>query len=352
MLELFLQYSLFLAKTATLVIAILVVISAIASLGSRRRLASQEGDIEVTAINERLDDYADALREAVYDKHSLKDWLKEDKKKQKQEAKEKKARKKTPQDEAPRSRVYMLHFNGDIRASAVESLRREITAVMTLADPAHDEIVLCLESPGGMVHGYGLAASQLARIRKQNIPLTVCVDKVAASGGYMMACLGNRILAAPFAVLGSIGVVAQIPNFNRLLKKHDVDIELHTAGDYKRTLTVLGENTEEGRRKFREELEDTHVLFKEFVAEHRPQVDIAIVATGEHWYGQRALDLKLVDELATSDEYIVRRTAEADVFAVRYVPRHKLMNRLGLAAEGSLDRLMVRWWERLQRRPF
>ncbi len=347
MLELFLQYGLFLAKTATIVIAVIIVIAAIASAGSRRRHASTEGFIEVTPINERLEDYADAMREVVYDKASLKDWFKSEKKRHKLEDKASKEKK----EEERRSRMYVLNFDGDIRASAVESLRREITAVLTIADPVRDEIVLCLESPGGMVHGYGLAASQLSRIRQKNIPLTICIDKVAASGGYMMACIGNRILAAPFAVVGSIGVVAQIPNFNRLLKKHDVDIELHTAGAYKRTLTVLGENTDESRQKFREELEDTHELFKEFVQQNREQVDIATVATGEHWYGQRALELKLVDEIRTSDEYIIDRTAEADVFAVRYVPKHKLMSRLGIAAEGSLDRLMLRWWERLQHRP-
>lgn len=342
------QYGLFLAKTVTLVVALLLIISTIVSLSVRHQ--PPEGELEITPINERMDDYAHAMRDAVLDKHDFKEWQKAEKKKHKQEEKDKKAKKPESEEESPKPRVFVLKFDGDIRASAVESLRREITAVMTMAAPERDEVVLVLESPGGMVHGYGLAASQLHRIRQKNIPLTVCVDKVAASGGYMMACLANRIVAAPFAILGSIGVVAQIPNFNRLLKKHDVDIELHTAGAFKRTLTVLGENTDEGRQKFREELEDTHLLFKEFVSQNRPQVDIDTVATGEHWYGQRALDLKLIDELATSDEYIIRRTEEADVFGVRYVQRQKLMNKLGLAAEGSVDRLLVKWWDRLQQR--
>lgn len=352
MLDLVMQYGLFLAKTITFVVALLIVISTIVSLGHRRQ-SQPEGELEITPINERMEDYANAMRDAIFEKQDLKDWHKAEKKKQKEEEKEKKSQKKEEAESTPRKpRVFVLKFDGDIRASAVESLRREITAVMTLAEAERDEIVLVLESPGGMVHGYGLAASQLHRIRQKNIPLTICVDKVAASGGYMMACLGNRIIAAPFAILGSIGVVAQIPNFNRLLKKHDVDIELHTAGAFKRTLTVLGENTEEGRQKFREELEDTHSLFKEFVSQNRPQVDIETVATGEHWYGQRALDLKLVDELATSDEYIIRRTTDADVFGVRYVQRQNLAKKLGLAAEGSADRLLLKWWERLQQRPW
>lgn len=350
MLEFLSQYGLFLAQTVTLVVALLVIISTIVSLSSRHQ--APEGELEINPINERLEDYAHAMRDAILDKHDLKEWQKAEKKKHKLEEKEKKAKKPEGDESGIKPRVFVLKFDGDIRASAVESLRREITAVMTMAAPERDEVVLVLESPGGMVHGYGLAASQLHRIRQKNIPLTVCVDKVAASGGYMMACLANRIVAAPFAILGSIGVVAQIPNFNRLLKKHDVDIELHTAGAFKRTLTVLGENTEEGRQKFREELEDTHLLFKEFVSQNRPQVDIDTVATGEHWYGQRALDLKLVDEIATSDEYIIRRTEEADVFGVRYVQRQNLAKKLGLAAEGSVDRLMVKWWDRLQQRPW
>jgi serine protease SohB len=342
-LDLLLQYGLFLAKTVTIVAALLVVIAAISSIGSRRR-NQDEGYLEITAINERLREYGEALREAIFDKAALKNWRKSEKQSQKKEGKEK------AQGEA--ARVYVLSFHGDLRASAVELLRREITAVLTLADPARDEIVVCLESPGGLVHGYGLAASQLARIRQKNIPLTVCVDKVAASGGYMMACLGSRILAAPFAVVGSIGVVAQLPNFHRLLRKHDIDFEVLTAGEYKRTLTVFGENTEAGRRKFQEELEDTHELFKDFVQQNRPQLDIARVATGEHWYGQRAIELKLVDEIKTSDEYLAERARDADVFAVRYVPKHRLLARLGLSAEAAADRLMLRWWERLQQRPW
>ncbi len=346
MVELLLQYSLFLAKAITVVIAVLIIMVAIANLGGRRR-GQAEGCIEVTPVNERFREYAETLRAAVFDKAAFKTWRKAEKQNRKHEEK---AREK--KDGAGEARVYVLNFHGDIRASAVELLRREITAILTLADAAHDEVVVCLESPGGMVHGYGLAASQLDRIRQKKIPLTICVDKVAASGGYMMACLGNKILAAPFAVVGSIGVVAQLPNFHRLLQKHDIDFEVLTAGEYKRTLTVFGRNTDTDRRKFQEELDDTHELFKEFVLQRRPQLDMARVATGEHWYGQRALDLKLVDALMTSDEYLAERAQEAQVFAVQYVPRHRLLTRLGLSAEATLDRTLLRWWERLQQRPW
>ncbi|EPW3486810.1 protease SohB, partial [Cronobacter sakazakii] len=202
---------------------------------------------------------------------------------------------------------------------------------------------------GGVVHGYGLAASQLQRLRERQIPLTIAVDKVAASGGYMMACVANNIVAAPFAIIGSIGVVAQIPNFNRLLKRNDIDIELHTAGQYKRTLTLLGENTEEGREKFREDLNETHHLFKEFVHSMRPSLDIDAVATGEHWYGVQAKEKGLVDEISTSDDLIIARMAEREVVSLRYMQRKRLMDRFTGSAAQSLDRLLLRWWQRGQK---
>ena len=201
-----------------------------------------------------------------------------------------------------------------------------------------DEVVVCIESPGGMVHSYGLAASQMMRIRSKGIPLTALVDRVAASGGYLMAAVANQIVAAPFAVIGSIGVVAQVPNVHRLLKKNDVDVEVLTAGKYKRTLTLLGENTTKVR-KFREELEEVHALFQEFVVDNRPELDIDAVSTGEAWYGKRALDLRLVDALATSDEYVSDQCQERDVYSVAWVETKKPLDRLLDKANGALDRV-------------
>jgi serine protease SohB len=238
----------------------------------------------------------------------------------------------------------VLDFQGDLRASEVDPLREEITAALARARPG-DEIVVRLESAGGMVHSYGLAASQLDRIAKAGIHLTVCIDKVAASGGYMMACVANRILAAPFAVLGSIGVVAQIPNIHRLLKRHDIDIELLTAGKYKRTLTVLGENAAEGREKFQRDLEATHQLFKEHVAAHRPQLDIETIATGEIWFGTQALGLGLVDQLATSDEYLTAQLSEADIYELAYVTGRTFLQRLGIALEARIVHRLRAWWD-------
>ena len=253
-----------------------------------------------------------------------------------------------PKDKLSKKHVFVLDFFGDVQASQAAQLREEVTGLLRSAKKERgDEVILRLNTGGGTVTGYGLAAAQLTRIKAAGLPLTICVEQVAASGGYMMACVADKILAAPFAILGSIGVVAQLPNFHKVLKKHDVDYELLTAGEYKRTLTMFGENTDSGREKFLEELQDTHDLFKEFVSQHRPQVDIEKIATGEVWYGLRAVDVALVDELQTSDEYLVTRAETADVYEVAYVLKKKFHERLGFAAEESIDRLLLRWWDRV-----
>ncbi|HDX6177020.1 protease SohB [Acinetobacter baumannii] len=249
-------------------------------------------------------------------------------------AKEAKIRRKNNQ------KIFVLDFKGDIQASAVENLREEITLILATAKAGRDRVVVRLEIPGGMVHGYGLAAAQLVRLRDAGFHLTICVDKVAASGGYMMACIANEIISAPFAVVGSIGVVAQVPNFNRLLKEHNVDFELYTAGQYKRTVTMFGENTPEGKAKFEEELQQTHVLFKHFVEKYRPQLNVDKVATGEHWYGQDALDLNLVDKLQTSDEYLLALLPQHDVYVINTRKKATLGEKLGLQAAQMADSLI------------
>lgn len=329
--EFVIDYSLFLAKAVTIVAAILFVVVGIVA-ASNRGSKEQDGQIEVTLINDSYDDHEQAIKAVVLDEQALKKEVKSLKKKQKDDKKKKQSQ----DDDDKKKRIYVLDFDGDVKASAVESLREEITAILTMATP-DDEVVLRLESPGGMVHTYGLAASQLTRITKQDIPLTIVVDAVAASGGYMMACIGTKVLAAPFAIIGSIGVVAQLPNFHRLLKKNDVDFEMFTAGEHKRTVTMFGENTEKGKAKFVEELEDTHELFKSFVTEHRPQVNIAEVATGEIWYGKRALENNLIDDIQTSDEYLMSRRDDSSIYAVSFETKKTLQEKLGLAVSYATD---------------
>lgn len=310
MIDYLLQYALFLVEAATVVAAILVVTAGVFSL--IRQAKGEAGEhLEIRKIRERYESMAEHLYENLLGKSENKARLKARKKSRKAEKKAAKAGR-----HKGRSRLFVLNFEGDVRATGVRDLREEISAVLQVAGK-EDEVLLRLESPGGVVHGYGLAASQLSRIRERGIKLTIAVDKVAASGGYMMACVGNRIIAAPFAIIGSIGVVGQVPNFNRWLKERNVDVEMHTAGDHKRTLTFFGENTEAGREKFNEELEETHKLFKSFIGQYRTGLDVDKVATGEHWYGTRALELGLVDSLRTSDDYLLDNLETRDIFEVR-----------------------------------
>jgi serine protease SohB len=339
------EYSLFLAKSITVVFAIVAAIAGIVIVSSRSRKDPKQGDIEVLHYNDELADMKDALEASILDDDQLKAMHKEEKKKAKQEKKE--LKKNPPKgDEPRRKRLFVLDFDGDIKASEVEPLRQEISAVLLMAEK-QDEILIRLESPGGMVHEYGLASSQIERIKRKGIPLTICVDRVAASGGYMMACLADKLLAAPFAIVGSIGVIAQLPNFHKLLKKNDIDYEVLTAGEYKRTLTVFGENTDKGREKFVEELEETHVLFKDFVHEYRSSVDIDKVATGEIWFGKQALEVNLVDELMTSDQYLMDSADEADIFIVRYEVKKSFQEKVSDLAVSSSDKVLMKWWGRL-----
>ena len=273
----FSAYFLYLAQTVTWLVAVVIILMVFAAV-----IAGSKGDekikagISIKSYNEKLDKYKRQLQQKILDKKALKELKKQQKKEQKDQEK----------SSDKKDNAYVIHFDGDMKASQVSALREEISAILLTANSG-DEVILRLESPGGMVHGYGLAASQLQRIKDAGLTLTICVDKVAASGGYMMACIADKIVS-PFAVIGSIGVVAQIPNIHKLLQKNDIDVELHTAGKFKRTLTMLAENTEEGREKFKEDLQETHDLFKQFVQKHRRRLDVESVATGEVWYGSDA----------------------------------------------------------------
>ena len=342
------EYGLFLAQAVTLVAAILIVIAGLVSMGHRQKAEQHEGHIEIRNLNEKYRLIGDSIQHMVNDPETLKAETKANKKAEKAKAKEAKKKRKKSDGETVnerRKRLYILAFDGDMKASATDHLREEISAVLPQVHDG-DEMLVKVESPGGLVHSYGLAASQLQRITSAKVPLTIAVDKVAASGGYMMACVADRIVAAPFAVLGSIGVLAQLPNFHRLLQKNNIDFELLTAGEYKRTLTMFGENTDKGREKFVEELEETHDLFKSFVSTNRPSLDIAKVATGEVWYGQKAIEEGLIDEVQTSDAFVQNRLEDWDVYEVKFVHKKNWQEKLGFAAEGALEKSFLKIWQR------
>ena len=326
------DYAGFLIRLLSIALIILLILSVVASGKSKQR---KGGNLTISKLNEGYQAMKSELSKQLFDKKTLKQQQKALKKQKKEEQKQK-------VDQEEKKRIYVIDFDGDMKASAVQSMREEITAILSVAT-AKDEVVVRLESPGGVVHGYGLAASQLQRIKDKGVPLTVTVDKVAASGGYMMACVADKIVVAPFAILGSIGVVAQVPNIHRLLERNTIDVELHTAGKYKRTLTMLGENTDEGREKFKQDLEDTHELFKRFVSTNRPVLDIETIATGETWYGSEAIENKLADSVMTSDAYLEQFYADYDVLQVSYRETKGLTERIGLGVFSALEQKATKW---------
>ncbi len=332
--ELLAEYLGFLLKIVTLLVALVILIVSVTAIKR-----SREGDeqLQVQELNERQQDLRLSLQEEWLDSKAIKKLHKEREKKAKADL----------ASQSTRPRVFVLDFKGDLDATQAPVLGREISLLLGLLRP-EDEVVVRLESAGGYVHSYGHAAAQLQRLRDKNLALTVCVDRVAASGGYMMACTATKLLVAPFAILGSIGVVAEVPNVHRLLKKHEVDYEVLTAGDYKRTLTVFGENTPEGKQKFLDDLEQTHQLFKSYVKRCRPQLAIDKVAKGEVWYGEQALALQLVDALQTSEAYLLERQAEARVFKVRLKKPLNFTEKIAGSTAAVLEGRLLSWWPKLQ----
>ncbi|MEM9242707.1 MAG: protease SohB [Pseudomonadota bacterium] len=322
----------FFIKVIIIVIAIIVILAVFFSLLTRNKTKKKRG-IQITRLNKHYDDQKQQLEQALC---ASKTELKQQKKAGKKKKKTKKQAKSKPH-------LFVLDFKGDIKAEAVDNFREEITMVLTKAQKT-DEIFVRVESPGGLVHAYGLAASQLQRIRERDIPLTVAVDKVAASGGYMMACVANKIIAAPFAIIGSVGVLAQLPNFHRLLKKHDIDFEQITGGKYKRTLTLFGENTDQDRQKMQEEVNEIHQLFADFVKQQRPQIDIDRVATGEHWPAIQAKNLQLVDDIITSDDYLLNAAESHTIVHIETIVKQKLMAKLMGQARSELTQMNQWQW--------
>ncbi|WP_127346765.1 protease SohB [Pseudidiomarina mangrovi] len=316
----------FVAKAAIIVFAIMLVVGTIANAAQRQK--SEKGELQLDNLSASLRQTVARLKLKMLDKKAAKKAAKV----------EKQQAKRQHQQQAELPRLFVLDFVGGMEAKEVDALSREVTAIIATAQ-ADDQVLVRLESGGGTVNGYGLGAAQLQRLRDAKLQLTVCVDRVAASGGYMMACVAHQLVAAPFAIVGSIGVVAQMPNFNRFLKKHKVDFEQITAGEYKRTLTLFGENTDAGRHKFKQDLESIHQQFKAHISQYRPQLELERVATGEFWTAQQAIELGLLDKLQTSDAWLLEQAESYQIFALRYVNKKPLGERIGRHVSAVLTSL-------------
>ena len=332
--EILADYLVFLLKVFTIALAITVPLLLI--IGSSKGKTQSKGKLAITNLSEKFEDMGNVVRSSNMNPKELKKFYKDINKNKK---------KKTDEKE---SSVFVLNFNGDIQASEVEKLKYEINAIL-LSESECKEVVVKVESGGGSAYAYGLCAAELKRLVDNDISLTVCIDKVAASGGYLMSCVATKIIVAPWAIVGSIGVIAQLPNFHRLLKKNLIDFEMHTAGEFKRTLTTLGENTEDGREKFKADLEDLHVIFKDFVKEQRPEVDTAIVATGEVWQGEEAIKVGLVDSLETSDNYLVNLSKDATLFEIEYIEKKNLSERFAFSMQLILEKSVIKFYDLINR---
>lgn len=336
--EILADYLIFLLKVFTIALAITIPLLII--IGSSKGKSQPKGRLTITNLSDKFEEMGNALKSSLMNP-------KESKKFNKDLAKNKKKKDKAEKDDS----VFVLNFKGDIQASEVEKLKQEINAIL-ISGSECKEVVIRVESGGGSAYAYGLCAAELKRLVDNNINLTVCIDKVAASGGYLMSCVATKIIAAPWAIVGSIGVIAQLPNFHRLLKKNSIDFEMHTAGAFKRTLTTLGENTDEGREKFKSELEDLHLIFKDFVKEQRPQVDTDIVATGETWQGEEAIKVGLVDSLETSDNYLVNLSKQAKLFEIEFVEKKNLSEKFALSTQLVIEKSLIKFYDLINRDRF
>ena len=336
--EILVDYLIFLLKVFTIALAITLPLLII--IGSSKNKSQPKGKLSITNLSDKFEDMGNALKGSLMNPKELKKFNKD-------LSKDKKKKNKTENEET----VFVLNFNGDIQASEVEKLKQEVNSIL-LSESQCKEVVLRVESGGGSAYAYGLCAAELKRLVDNEISLTVCIDKVAASGGYLMSCVATKIIAAPWAIVGSIGVIAQLPNFHRLLKKNSIDFEMHTAGAFKRTLTTLGENTEEGREKFKSELEDLHLIFKNFVKEQRPQVDTEVVATGEVWQGEEAVKVGLVDSLETSDNYLVNLSKEAKLLEIEFVEKKNLTERFAFSMQLIIEKTLFKFYDLINRDRF
>lgn len=333
--EILIEYLIFLLKVFTIALAITLPLLLI--IGSTKGKSQPKGTLSIINLSDKFEEMGNAVKGSLMNAKELKKFNKD-------LSKDKKKKDKAEREDT----VFVLNFNGDIQASEVEKLKQEINAIL-LSDSDCKEVVLRVESGGGSAYAYGLCAAELKRLVDNDINLTVCIDKVAASGGYLMSCVASKIIAAPWAIVGSIGVIAQLPNFHRLLQKNSIDFEMHTAGAFKRTLTTLGENTEEGREKFKSDLEDLHIIFKNFVKEQRPQVDTDIVATGEVWQGEEAVKVGLVDSLETSDNYLVNLSKEAKLFEIQFVEKKNLSERLAFSMQLIIEKSVIKFYDLINR---
>lgn len=235
-----------------------------------------------------------------------------------------------------RKTAVLLSFNGDINATEVIEFGRAVSMIVQMKDLV-SEVYIIINSGGGVVNGYGLLASEIERLHYSEIETYALIDQVAASGGYMAACVANHVVAAPFAYIGSIGVVSEMPNFNQILSDNGINIEQHTAGKSKRTVTPLGKITDEDRNEFKKKLERIHRSFINHVSHYRNINDAdenknSIIFSGDYWIAEETVELELglVDEISTSQEFLLDKMKEYNIIEITFQENKTKKSKLSL----------------------
>lgn len=225
----------------------------------------------------------------------------------------------------------VLRFEGDTMATGRQDFARMVDEVLHNKERIQ-RVIVVVNSPGGGVSVYGQMFAGMERMRNAGVDVTACVDTYAASGGYLMSVPAQRIIAAPFAMVGSIGVVSEFMNFNKLLRRLGVEPMTITAGELKRTVTPLSEVTEENKAAYKAQLEAIHRQFIAVVKKYR-EVDADRVCTGNHWTAAESVELKLnlVDGLATSQEYLFEANQTEDLVTISKLQNPYEKSVLGLA---------------------
>ena len=234
-----------------------------------------------------------------------------------------------------KSNLYYLEFEGDIQASEAAKLKQEILVCLQVAKPT-DVFLILVESSGGSVSNYGDLYSVMEMIKKRGHTLWVAIDRVAASGGYLISLPADKIFATPFALIGSIGVLSEVPNFGGLLDKYGVKMEEYTAGERKMNISMFRENGEEQKEHHRKKLGKIHELFKAQLVKYRggliekKGVDIGELMEGDFWMGENAFELGLVDELKSSVEILLDEKDHFNILKVNYHNEPKMAGIMGM----------------------
>jgi protease-4 len=227
--------------------------------------------------------------------------------------------------ESSSSYIARVKIKGLIRGDdeRTESLER-------LANSQARAVIVHVDSPGGTTAGSEQLHDSLRRVAAKK-PMVVVVDSLAASGGYITAMAADRIIAQRTSIVGSIGVLMQIPNVSELLKTVGVKVEEIKSSPLKAAPNGYEPTSPEARAAMEALILDSYAWFKGLVQErrHMDAETLARVSDGRVFTGQQALDLKLIDGLGDEKTAIAWLEKEKGVPADLKVRDWKLRPRFG-----------------------